>query len=74
MNNFLIFAASNADARDAMQSLGLQFFETTWVMNVQLLGSGDYSKHEVYYTPAFRQTPAFVEAVAVFGNIPEEGN
>ena len=72
MNNHLIFAVSYADALAAAEQLGLEFDQTVWVMNAQLLGSGDYSKHVVHYTESFTHTPAFQEAAAVFGDPRKE--
>jgi hypothetical protein len=71
MNTHLIFATSEDDARALMEELELEFDETVWVLNAQLLsGSGDYSQHTVHYTDTFRQMPAFVEAVSIYGDGP----
>lgn len=70
MNNHLLFAASYDDALEATRELGLVFDETVWVLNAQLLGSGDYAGHTVHYTDTFRLMPAYPEAAAHFGDTP----
>lgn len=72
MNNQLIFAASYEDAMSKVAELGLEFSETVWVLNAQLLGAGDFSGHTVHYTDLFKQMPAYVEAHEIFGD-PTEG-
>lgn len=70
MNNHLLFAASYEDAKAASEDLGLVFDQTVWVLNAQLLGSGDYSTHTAHYTDLFRLMPAYPEAAARFGDTP----
>lgn len=72
MSNHLVFATSFQDAKDATDVLGLEFSETVWVLNAQLLGAGDFSGHTVHYTDLFKQMPAYVEAHEIFGD-PTEG-
>lgn len=68
MKKRLVFATSAQDAQETMAGLGLDFEQTVWVLNAQLLGEPDnYADHEVHYSELFRQMPAYVEAKAIFG-------
>jgi len=73
MEMVIVFAASQQDAADFMQVNGLDFESTIWVMNAQLLGSGDYSGHTARYTEMFRKMPAYAEAFGRFGEEAEHG-
>lgn len=73
MNDHLVFATSANDAKELMTSLGLEFTETTWVLNAQLLGDpSNYNRHHVHYSELFMQMSAFVEAHSIFGD-PDDG-
>ena len=66
MTKNLVFAVSEQDARACAEAAGFEFDEAVWVMNAQLLGSGDYSRYVVHYTDTFRKMPAFAEAARAF--------
>lgn len=72
MNKHIVFAVSIEDARAAIAQLGLEFDETIWVMNIQLLGSADYTGYKAVFTEAFTSTPAFVDAAAAYGDPRKE--
>lgn len=68
MNNHLLFATSTADAKQECQRLGLDFAETTWVLNPHLLEDPEmYLGHTVHYTDLFRLMPACTLAIGIFG-------
>lgn len=71
MNNHLVFATNRIDAMAKCQELGIEFDQTVWVMNYQLLGGIDFSNHTHHYTELFKEMPAFQEAFDHFG---EESN
>jgi hypothetical protein len=71
MANVLIFAVNARDALVKCNQLGVPFEEVTWVMNYQLLGGGDYSHHQVFYTEAFKNVPAYAEAYEILGDGPQ---
>lgn len=74
MEEVIVFATSYDDAAQFMQQEGLEFDQTTWVMNVQLLdGSKDYTGYAPRYTETFRMMPAYAEAVTVFGEEAADG-
>lgn len=68
MNNHLVFATGRMDAMAKCQELGIEFDETVWVLNYQLLGTGDYSNHIVHYTELFKEMPAYAEALRELGD------
>ncbi|MFK0072654.1 hypothetical protein [Arthrobacter woluwensis] len=73
MEKVIVFAASQQDAAEFMQENGLDFESTVWVMNVQLLGAGDYSDHTARFTDTFRLMPAYGEAAERFGEGVSDG-
>jgi hypothetical protein len=71
VSKHLIFATSALDALAQCQELGIEFEDAVWVMNVNLLGDLDVSKHVKHSTPLFRQMPAYSDVKRRFPELPD---
>lgn len=71
MNSHVVFAVNRLDAMAKCEELGLEFENTIWVMNFQLLGQVDTSGLTPHFTDTFREMPAYREAAIAFDLDPE---